>query len=138
MSIQISNVTNTNYVFGGNLTPGLSIAAPLGNKDLTWEISSQTDFGLEMNLLRNRLTFSYDYYKKTTVGMLFLTPLRSLQVYPPSGRGDQASASGTPLPEHLDRPSHVLPFQAFERHPKVEGKGLCEVGAGVRVNPHPQ
>lgn len=72
--LQISNITATNYVFGGNLTPGLSITT-LGNKDLTWEVSNQADFGLEANLLNNRLTFTYDYYKKTTEGMLYPTSL---------------------------------------------------------------
>ncbi len=72
--LQISNITNTNYVFGGTLTPGLSITS-LGNRDLTWEVSNQTDFGLEMNLIKNRLTFSYDYYKKVTEGMLYPTSL---------------------------------------------------------------
>lgn len=72
--LQISNITNTNYVFGGTLTPGLSITT-LGNKDLTWEISKQTDIGLELNLLKNRITFSYDYYNKITNGMLYSTSL---------------------------------------------------------------
>lgn len=72
--LQISNITNTNYVFGGTLTPGLSITS-LGNRDLTWEVSNQTDFGLEMNLIKNRLTLSYDYYKKVTEGMLYPTQL---------------------------------------------------------------
>jgi len=72
--LQISNVSNTNYVFGGALTPGLSITT-LGNPDLTWEVSKQADFGVEMNLLKNRLTFSYDYYSKITDGMLYSTSL---------------------------------------------------------------
>lgn len=75
---QVSNITGTNYVFGGALTPGLSITA-LGNKELTWEVSTQSDFGIDMNLLYNRLTFSYDYYNKTTDGMLYqnLIPVAS-------------------------------------------------------------
>jgi TonB-linked SusC/RagA family outer membrane protein len=72
--LQISNITNTNYVFGGTLTPGLSITT-LGNKNLTWEVSKQADFGLELNLFKNRLTFNYDYYSKLTEGMLFGTSL---------------------------------------------------------------
>lgn len=71
---QVSNITSTNYVFGGTLTPGVSITS-LGNKNLTWEISKQSDFGLDMNLLNNRLTFSYDYYSNFTEGMLFATLL---------------------------------------------------------------
>lgn len=72
--LQVANITNTNYVFGGTLTPGLSITT-LGNKDLTWEVSKQADLGLELNLLHDRLTFTYDYYNKNTEGMLFLTSL---------------------------------------------------------------
>ena len=72
--LQISNITNTNYVFGGALTPGLSITS-LGNKDLTWEVSNQTDIGVELNLLKNRLNLTYDYYSKLTEGMLFATSL---------------------------------------------------------------
>lgn len=72
--LQISNITNTNYVFGGALTPGLSITT-LGNKDLTWEVSKQADIGLDVNFLDNRITFTYDYYNKTTEGMLYGTSL---------------------------------------------------------------
>lgn len=71
---QVSNITSTNYVFGGTLTPGLSITS-LGNKELTWEVTNQADFGLELNLLKNRLNFSYDYYSKITEGMLYGTSL---------------------------------------------------------------
>lgn len=71
---QVSNITTTNYVFGGTLTPGVSITS-LGNPELTWEISNQTDLGLEANFFNNRLTFTYDYYKKFTEGMLYGTSL---------------------------------------------------------------
>ncbi len=71
---QVSNITTTNYVFGGTLTPGVSITS-LGNPELTWEVSNQTDLGLELNLFQNRLTFTYDYYKKFTDGMLYGTSL---------------------------------------------------------------
>jgi len=71
---QVSNITSTNYVFGGTLTPGESITT-LGNPELTWEVSNQTDLGVDLNLLNNRLTLSYDYYKKFTEGMLYGTSL---------------------------------------------------------------
>jgi TonB-linked SusC/RagA family outer membrane protein len=74
--LQTSNITNSNYVFGGTLTPGMAITT-LGNKNLTWEVSKQADFGLEMNFLKDKLTFSYDYYNKITEGMLYGTSLPS-------------------------------------------------------------
>lgn len=67
---QTSLVGQTNYVFNGALSPGLSITQ-LGNPDLTWETSKQLDIGLEMTFLKNRISVTYDYYNKRTEGMLF-------------------------------------------------------------------
>jgi TonB-linked SusC/RagA family outer membrane protein len=66
---QAALLSPTNYVFNGTTSLGESITS-LGNKDLTWETSKQTDVGLEMNLLNNRIVVSYDYYNKLTDGML--------------------------------------------------------------------
>jgi len=66
----ISSIGATNYVFSGALASGLS-KTTLGNPDLTWETSAQLDLGLEIGLLKNRITFSYDYYDKRTNGMLY-------------------------------------------------------------------
>lgn len=43
-------------------------AAPtnLLNPSLTWETSEQLDFGLDLNFFNSRLTFTADYFKKTT------------------------------------------------------------------------
>ena len=67
--LQVSNVTGSNYVLSGTTTPGEAITV-LGNQNLTWETSKQTDVGLEASFLNNRITFSYDYYNKLTSGML--------------------------------------------------------------------
>jgi TonB-linked SusC/RagA family outer membrane protein len=45
-------------------------ASGLANPDLKWEESVQTDFGLDFGFLNNSLTFTIDYYKKRTNGML--------------------------------------------------------------------
>ncbi len=79
--LQVSNITSTNYVFGGVLTPGLSITS-LGNKDLTWEISNQVDLGVDIQALNHRISFSYDYYSKITEGMLYPTLLPVASGYP--------------------------------------------------------
>lgn len=65
----ISQLNPTNYVFNGTTTLGESVTV-LGNPNLTWEQSKQTDIGLEANFLKNRISFSYDYYNKRTEGML--------------------------------------------------------------------
>lgn len=45
-------------------------ASVLPNKNLKWEESTQTDVGLDFGFFNNALTFSVDYYKKRTTGML--------------------------------------------------------------------
>ena len=45
-------------------------ASGLPNPDLKWEESEQLDFGLDFGFFHNALTFTIDYYKKTTNGML--------------------------------------------------------------------
>jgi len=51
----------------------LSGTAPvnvLGNPDLTWETTKQTDIGVEFALLDNRITGEADIYQKNTTGLL--------------------------------------------------------------------
>ncbi|CAN1484893.1 OMP_RagA_SusC, TonB-linked outer membrane protein, SusC/RagA family [Flavobacteriaceae bacterium] len=56
-----------------NLKTGLSFTQA-GNPNLTWEKSSQVDLGFEVGFL-NRFSLDFDYYKKTTDGLLFSVPL---------------------------------------------------------------
>lgn len=71
---QISKLQATNYVFGETLVQGQSITS-LGNKDLTWETSKQLDIGLDANLLGDRITFTYDYYRKIIANMLYVVSI---------------------------------------------------------------
>ncbi len=41
-----------------------------GNPDLVWETTSQTDIGLEVGILNNRLTAEFDYYHRITDDIL--------------------------------------------------------------------
>lgn len=60
-----------NYLFGSgeNMINGVK-ASGLANPDLKWEESEQYDVGLDFGFLNNSLTFTVDYYKKKTNGML--------------------------------------------------------------------
>jgi TonB-linked SusC/RagA family outer membrane protein len=64
----------SSYLDQPSLSPGR-----LGNPDLTWETSQQTDIGLEFAVLKNRLNVSFDVYRKyTTNGIQDVTvPSRS-------------------------------------------------------------
>ena len=47
-----------------------SMPSGLANPDLKWETSEQLDFGLDARFLRDRLTFTADWYKKLTNDLL--------------------------------------------------------------------
>ena len=60
-----------NAIFGSseNVINGVK-ASGLANPDLKWEESEQLAFGLDFGFFNNALTFTADYYKKKTNGML--------------------------------------------------------------------
>jgi TonB-linked SusC/RagA family outer membrane protein len=58
-------------IFGLNpaANPGASYGKS-GNNDLSWETTTQTDVGLEIGFLNNRLTSEFDYYNRVTDDIL--------------------------------------------------------------------
>ena len=80
--------SNNNYVFGSgaNGTEAVSTgvkASGLANPNAKWEQSIQTDFGVELGFLGNRITTTIDYYIKDASGML-------MEMQVPSYAGDSA------------------------------------------------
>jgi len=65
------------------ITPGTTLIGPgirrfsIANPDLTWEKTTQTNFGLDITTWNNRLTFTADVYWKTTKGLIMSIPLPS-------------------------------------------------------------
>lgn len=58
--------------------PGLSLTRTTpGNKELTWEKTTQTNIGMDLSMFDSRLVFTFDWYYKHTKDML-------LTVYLPS------------------------------------------------------
>ena len=73
---------NTNYYDWTNdeyadATPTLGSASNIGNKDLTWETTTQTNVGVDMSILNSRLSFTLDGYYKYTKNLLMNVPLPS-------------------------------------------------------------
>ena len=46
------------------------IPSSLGNRDLTWESTTQYNIGLDLALLKNRINFTFDIYRKNTKDLL--------------------------------------------------------------------
>ena len=49
----------------------------LANTTIKWEVTTQTDFGIDVGFMRNRLLLSADYYSKKTTDILVRVPLVS-------------------------------------------------------------
>lgn len=62
------------YVYGGNVVPGTA-PTTLENKNLKWETTKQTNIGLDVAFLENRILFTADYYIKKTTDMLLNRPI---------------------------------------------------------------
>lgn len=61
----------------GAIYNGISGVLPtrLGNPDLSWESTNQTNIGLDLGMFRNRLTLAVDLYRKDTEDLLANVPL---------------------------------------------------------------
>lgn len=57
------------YPFGGTIYPG-SYPSTIANKDLKWESTKQTDIGIDLSLLKSRITLTADVYSKKTSDLL--------------------------------------------------------------------
>lgn len=66
-----------NYTFNNALATGQA-PGNIVNPDLTWEKSKTYDFGLDFGILNNRLTGSFDIYKRVSSDLLLNVP--SLQI----------------------------------------------------------
>lgn len=60
---------NLNYVMDGKPVTGLT-PATLASTNITWEKVLTNNFGLDLGVLNNRLTASFDYYVRYTQGMV--------------------------------------------------------------------
>lgn len=67
-------LTSANYSLGGGTGSSVSGQAPtstiLANPDLTWESTYQTNLGLDLSLLKNRINLTVDVYQSKTDKLL--------------------------------------------------------------------
>jgi hypothetical protein len=72
------------YELGDNVLYTAAVPNQLNNPDLKWEASVQTDIGLDIRMLRDKLSLTLDYYHKKTTDLI--TPNT-----PPLEAGNNAS-----------------------------------------------
>ncbi len=75
---------NYNYTFGGNTPVAVIGQAPAGvtNPDLAWEKQQTVDIGFDLAILKNRITLSADYYKRSSSNLLLNVPIPQVTGFP--------------------------------------------------------
>lgn len=77
VNIYDANYQGTGYGLAGNESGTLYSGyrrVHIGNENLKWETTQQTDIGLDFGLFRGALSGSFDYFYKVTDGMLYEPP----------------------------------------------------------------
>lgn len=66
--------TGQDYLIGGELQGGAAITS-LANANITWETTTITDIGVDINLLNNQIQVTADYFDKTASDILLRLPV---------------------------------------------------------------
>jgi len=64
---------NNNYVFGESLAGG-QVLRSLPNQALRWESQNQSNLGIDLAFMKNKILFTADIFQKITDGMLVKVP----------------------------------------------------------------
>ena len=70
----LGKVSSGTLLINGTRNP-YSYISSFANPDLKWEKTAQFDFGVELGLWQNRLTFDVSYYTKKTTDLLLSCPI---------------------------------------------------------------
>ncbi|WP_343112936.1 TonB-dependent receptor [Mucilaginibacter sp.] len=108
-----STLTQNTYAFGSGVLSGF-IPSTLVDPALTWETTRMTDLGLDMTILKNKLTFTFDWFNKYTYNILRQSqvPL-ALGVNAPIVNNGAVSNKGLEFSlRYQDRPSEKFSYYA--------------------------
>lgn len=66
--------TGQNYIWGDDIAAGVAVTS-LANANLTWETTTITDIGVDLNLFHNKLQIVADWFDKTSTDILVELPI---------------------------------------------------------------
>lgn len=95
------------YSFGSNYNqlPG-SAPANVGDPNLTWELNKPFNVGVDVSILKNRISLTAEYYKRTSSSLLLSVPLSRT-----SGFASATRNIGTLKNEGVELNLNVVPVQ---------------------------
>jgi TonB-linked SusC/RagA family outer membrane protein len=73
-------IPNNTYQTLVSESGGIVNVVRYGNPDIKWETVTQTNFGLDLGILKNKLSFTADYFVKTTDDVLLTVGLPAVSV----------------------------------------------------------
>lgn len=71
----LNSLSSYQTIFGNDLAIGYAPSSSLSNPTLKWETTTQTDIGVDLGFLRDRLRVTADYYMKDTKDLLAIVSL---------------------------------------------------------------
>lgn len=70
----LAQMGGSQYILGGSRVVG-TVPISIANPDLSWEKMAEFDAGIDAEIFNNRLSFTADYYNKTTSALLLNVPI---------------------------------------------------------------
>jgi TonB-linked SusC/RagA family outer membrane protein len=119
---------NLVYSLGPNeiYYPGTTIAT-VANPDIQWEVTDQTDVGLDLSFLNNRLSLTADWYKRKSSKLLVSIPL------PASVGADLTGANPVKIENAADAENTGFEF-TLGYHDKISSDVSYSVSGNVAFN----
>jgi TonB-linked SusC/RagA family outer membrane protein len=116
------------YSLGPNETyyPGTTIAS-VANPDIRWETTDQTDLGLDLGFLNNKLNLTVDWYKRKSTGLLVSIPL------PASVGADLTGANPVKIENAADAENTGFEF-TLGYHNKIGNDMTYNISANAAFN----
>ena len=135
----LSSLQSAGYTIGNMLQTGF-YPNRIGNPDLKWETTTQTDVGLDIGLLKNRLELTADFYYKKTTDLLFDVPVPSESGYTSAfknigsleNKGIELAINATPVSKELTW--NVSINWALNRNKVLELQGENEIQIDPGLN----
>ncbi len=70
----LATLSNNAYIFGDQLAVGFA-PTRIANPNLSWEKTTQIDFGFDLGLFNDRISLTFDAYRKETSALLLTVPV---------------------------------------------------------------
>lgn len=126
------------YPIGGTILPG-TYPASIGNSDLKWEQTQQTNLALDLSVLQSRVNFTAEVYNKKTTDLLLYMPIPNTTGLG-SGIRNVGSVENRGLELTLNTKNFVRKFQwetdfniSFNRNKILNLVGQQITGAGLSL-----